>query len=88
MRRGMGMVAGWVWRMRGRRFITVVGIGGADMWRRMDMALGSDMWGMGGWMRTILAMAPEMIRATILDTTRGMATMGLTMLGRIRTGPV
>jgi hypothetical protein len=79
--------------MRGRCFITVVGIGGVGMWCRTGMELGWGMWGMAGrvmdgWMRMIPDTGPdtglEMIRATSLD----METMGLTRLGRIRMGRV
>ncbi len=66
MPRGMELVVGPVWQMRGRRFITAVGIGGAGMGCRMGMAWGWEVWGMatrgmGGWMRMIRGM----IRATI-----------------------
>jgi hypothetical protein len=93
MRRGMERVVAWVRRVRGRRFITVAGSGVVGMRCRMGMALGWDMWGMAargmdGWMRTIPDTALEMTQATIPATTRGMAIMGHTMLGRIRMGRV
>ena len=86
MPRGMELVAGRVWRMRGRRFITAAGIGGAGMRCRMGMELGWGMGGMDGWMRMIQATTQGMTPDTIRGTARTTETTGRTMLGLIRMG--